>query len=131
LLASVPIGRVVVTQQALPAVSPVHFAVVDDGIVFRASAGGAVATGASDAIVAFEADQVDAGSGSGWSVVVVGQAREIPDGAGRSRGGGLGLRSWAPQQPSCLIRLSLDRISGRRTPSASSGEEHTPVPSRT
>jgi hypothetical protein len=126
LLASVPLGRAVVTEHGLPAVRPVRFALVDDGVIFRAPTGGALAANAADGVVAFEADQVDPRHGGGWSVVVLGRAREISDPAGVYGAGGLELRPWAPKQPSLLIRVPLEHVTGRRIPARLSGAAATP-----
>src|SRR5438874_6539251 len=92
LLGTVPIGRVVFTEQALPAAQPVSFALFDDAVVFRATAGSRLAAAARDAVVAFEADEFDPTLRSGWSVLVVGRAREIRDPEVLRLIGGLPLR---------------------------------------
>ena len=78
LLAGVPSGRLIFTINALPAVRPVNFALVDGLIVLRMAA----ATGARkvhDMIVAFEADDLDPALASGWSVTVIGRAALVTD----------------------------------------------------
>ena len=80
LMGSVPIGRIVYTRQALPAVELVNFAVDDGEIVIRTDGGGKLAAATRGAVVAFETDSVDTAGRSGWSVTVVGQARAVTDG---------------------------------------------------
>ena len=79
LMGSVPVGRIVYTRQALPAVELVNFALADGDIVIRTDAGGKLAAATRGAVVAFEADSVDTGEHAGWSVTVVGQSRAVTD----------------------------------------------------
>ncbi len=81
LMGSVPVGRIVYTRQALPAVEMVNFALVDGDIVIRTSAEGKLAAATRGAVVAFEADSVDLAERTGWSVTIVGQARAVTDSA--------------------------------------------------
>jgi uncharacterized protein len=52
LLATVPIGRLSYTRQALPAVEPVNFALDDGAIVIRTDTGGKLAAASRGAVVA-------------------------------------------------------------------------------
>ena len=76
-LAGAGVGRVSTTVAALPTIFPVHYALLDDNIVFRTVAGTTLANAVQDAVVAFEIDDIDPWSTTGWSIVVVGHAREI------------------------------------------------------
>jgi nitroimidazol reductase NimA-like FMN-containing flavoprotein (pyridoxamine 5'-phosphate oxidase superfamily) len=76
LLASVRLGRVALSESALPVVVPVRYELADEGVVvgpeqFDVRLGGAV--------VAFEVDDIDPESNEGWSVQVTGVAREVRD----------------------------------------------------
>ena len=77
LLSRVPIGRIVFTHQALPAVQPVNFVFDGTDIVIKTSSASRLATAATGTIVAFEIDEIDADAQSGWSVVAVGPARHV------------------------------------------------------
>jgi hypothetical protein len=55
LMGSVPVGRIVYTRQALPAVELVSFALDGGGIIIAAVAGGKLAAATRGAVVAFEA----------------------------------------------------------------------------
>ena len=77
LMVSAPVGRIVYTRQALPAVEPVDFALVQGDIVIRTSAEGKLAAATAGAVVAFEADTVDLVEHTDWSVTIVGQARAV------------------------------------------------------
>jgi uncharacterized protein len=114
LMASVPIGRIVFTRQALPAVELVNFALDHGDIVIRTDRGGKLAAATREAVVAFEADCVDAASQLGWSVTVIGQSREVTDSAEKERLGQIGLKSWAPGERAHFIRISPVILNGRR-----------------
>ena len=96
LMGSVPVGRIVYTRQALPAVELVNFALVDGDIVIRTSAEGKLAAATRGAVVAFEADSVDLDGHAGWSVAIVGQARAVTDGEEIRRLERVALTSWVP-----------------------------------
>ncbi len=114
LLASLPIGRLIYTRRALPAVQPVNFALSDGEIVICASAGGKVAAAARGDVVAFEADALDSSSRSGWSVTVIGRSRQASDPAEISRLRRLPLVSWAPGAADHFICIGLEIVNGRR-----------------
>jgi nitroimidazol reductase NimA-like FMN-containing flavoprotein (pyridoxamine 5'-phosphate oxidase superfamily) len=77
LLKTVAVGRLGLTERALPVIVPVTFTVSgDDEVIVYATA--AVAAGnAGGAIVAFEADEWDPRHGRGWSVSAVGPSRLV------------------------------------------------------
>jgi hypothetical protein len=82
LLGSVPHGRIVFTERALPAVAPACHVVDGEHVVVCAHPGAAVLRAAGQ-VVAYQADHVGVG-GLGWSVVVIGMAEDM-DGAIRIR----------------------------------------------
>ena len=116
LLGSVAIGRIVFTDQALPAVQPVNFLLYEGAVVFRTGAGSKLAAAARDAVVAFEADDIDREYQRGWSVVVVGHAREVTEPRLRERLAELPLRPWAPGVRDHIILIPIEVIYGRRIP---------------
>ena len=114
LLATAPVGRIVYTRQALPAVEPVNFMLHDGSVVIRTDAGGKLAAATRHAVVAFQADDLDPATQSGWSVTVVGQCLEVTS-AGEIGGlRRLGLRSWAPGTREHFIRIVPGIVTGRR-----------------
>jgi uncharacterized protein len=123
LLASAPIGRIVFTDRALPAVQPVNFLVHDGAVIFRTGEGSKLAVAARNAVVAFEADDIDREYQRGWSVVVVGHAREVTDPLLRQQLGELPLRPWASGSRDHFIRIPIEMISGRRI--APPAQRHT------
>ena len=113
LLASVPIGRLVFTHQALPAIRPVNHLVEGESIIVRATSGAAITAAAQrdGTVVAYEADRIDQDSQLGWSVVVVGTARLMTDeiAAGRYRAR---LRPWVAGQAEDVITISAELVTG-------------------
>jgi nitroimidazol reductase NimA-like FMN-containing flavoprotein (pyridoxamine 5'-phosphate oxidase superfamily) len=82
LLGEVPVGRVVFTHRALPAIRPVNHLVEADQIIIRTSLGAAISSEPSlegGTVVAYEADLIDAAERLGWSIVVVGRAGHVTD----------------------------------------------------
>lgn len=78
-LASVGVGRIVFTHQALPAIRPVHHVVDGGQVIIRGYAGTALLS-ALNTVVAYEADAVSGGDHIGWSVIVTGVARRLDAG---------------------------------------------------
>jgi len=114
LLATAPVGRIVYTRQALPAVLPVNFCLDRDGAVLvRTSASSELVSAIDGAVVAFEADAVDVTTQSGWSVVVMGQAALVTDSAEHARLLRTGPRSWAPAPQEVFVRISPELVTGR------------------
>lgn len=112
LLARSEVGRVGFTVGALPAIFPVAFTVMDGCIYFRTGEGIKL-THVRGAVVSFEVDDYDCITRSGWSVLVVGVAREVADERTDARLVGR-LRTWAEGARHHVIRLEPTMISGRR-----------------
>lgn len=114
LLATAPIGRIVFTHRALPAVQPVNFVLDGEAIVIRTSPGSKLTGAIHDAVVAFEADEFDLDERSGWSVTAVGHATLVLDEPERRRLEALPLRPWAPGKRHHILRIPVDVVTGRR-----------------
>ena len=114
LMGSVPVGRIVYTRQALPAVEMVNFALVGGDIVIRTSAEGKLAAATRGAVVAFEADSVDLAERTGWSVTIVGQARAVTSVAEIRRLERAAPPSWVTRQSGHFVLISPAMVSGRR-----------------
>ena len=114
LMGSVPVGRIVYTRQALPAVELVSFALDGGGIVIRTGAGSKLAAATRGAVVAFEADSVDVAGRAGWSVTVVGHATAVTDDEEIGRLEQLPLTPWAPGKRDHFVRISSSIVNGRR-----------------
>ncbi len=113
LLTGAQVGRAVFTERALPAVVPVNFIVQDDAVVMCTAADTRLAAAASRGVLAFQVDDIDPITRSGWSVVVVGVA-ELVDSPEEQARIHLRLQPWAPGRNEVFIRLPLKVVTGRR-----------------
>ncbi|MGI5452132.1 pyridoxamine 5'-phosphate oxidase family protein [Streptomyces sp. CA-249302] len=114
LMAKVPVGRIVHTRQALPAVLPVNFCLDADGaVLLRTSAASELIRAVDGVVVAFEVDEVDAATHSGWSVVVTGPAMVVTDPDEHERLLRTGPRSWAPSPQEVFVRVEPELVTGR------------------
>ncbi|WP_137812659.1 hypothetical protein [Gandjariella thermophila] len=75
--------------------------------------------------MAVEADNIQRDR-HGWTVVVIGQASHIPDVAEICGPKGMALRSWAPDGRHCVVRIQIERVSGRRIPAGSATDDGMP-----
>ena len=114
LLQTVPVGRLIYTHHALPAVVPVNFVVDGTEILVRAGYGGALAAGIRGSVVAFEVDDVDVERHEGWSVTVTGQAREERDPVELRRLAALQLEPWVSGDRDHFLKISTELVAGRR-----------------
>lgn len=114
LLASASIGRIVFTDRALPAVQPVNFVLDRENIVIRTGLGSKLAVAARDAIVAFEADDFDPATRTGWSVTAVGPAHAAREPDEIEHLTTLPLHTWAPGSHDHYIVINTDHLTGRR-----------------
>lgn len=114
LLATATLGRVGVTFGALPVVLPVNFRLVDELVVFRTGIGTKLDAATRNHIVAFEADDFEPVSHSGWSVVITGMAREVTDPDEMAALSVLPIPRWAPEGNGRTVAISTDLVSGRR-----------------
>jgi nitroimidazol reductase NimA-like FMN-containing flavoprotein (pyridoxamine 5'-phosphate oxidase superfamily) len=113
------VGRIAYASRFGPAVLPVNYAVQDGAIVFRTAEHGPLdedlRTGITDADyrVAFEIDSIDLAGKQGWSVLIQGPAHHVT-GAGQDAVRGAGVESWAPGDRELFVRITPNRITGRR-----------------
>lgn len=107
------IGRVAFSDQALPAVLPVTYAMDGQRVVFRTSLDGPLGERLDGAVVAFEVDQVDETTRSGWSVVMVGVARLAREPSELLRVDRLRPQPWAGGDRRALIVITPGRVTGR------------------
>lgn len=114
LMGTVPVGRIVYTRQALPAVELVNFTLDDGDIIVRTDASGKLAAATRGAVVAFETDSIDLSGHTGWSVTIVGQARAVIDGEEIHRLEQAEVIPWAPGKRDHFIRISPTIVNGRR-----------------
>jgi nitroimidazol reductase NimA-like FMN-containing flavoprotein (pyridoxamine 5'-phosphate oxidase superfamily) len=114
LLAGAHLGRIAVTIGAVPAIFPVHYRLREGHVVFCTGAGTNLHTASADTVVAFEVDDVDASWSAGWSVLVVGVAREVRD--DRSVASTLDQvpNPWEPGAGTHVMSILPAFVSGRR-----------------
>lgn len=115
LLATAVVGRLVVTDGALPAAHPVAYLLDDEEVVFRTGSGSKLAAAARHKVVAFEVDEIDLDSRSGWWVLGVGEADEIVDPARLGRLAPRFPASWVPVEVAHVLTVPLQKLTGRRT----------------
>nr|ALV82352.1 DNA-binding protein [Streptomyces rochei] len=113
-LATAVVGRIVHTREALPAVLPVNFLLEESGaVLLRTSASSELVRAIDGAVVAFEADEVDAAAHSGWSVVVTGPASVVTDPDEHQHLVRIGPRSWVPWPVEVFVRIEPELVTGR------------------
>jgi nitroimidazol reductase NimA-like FMN-containing flavoprotein (pyridoxamine 5'-phosphate oxidase superfamily) len=126
LLRSVPVGRVVFTARALPAITPVSFVVLGNGdVVIRSDVGSKLSAATRESVVAFQADSYNDGTHDGWSVVVTGRSRHVVSVEELVEIDGLQPVRPATQKRQDVIRITAEIVEGRRM-AARSGDEPTP-----
>jgi hypothetical protein len=113
-MASVPVGRIVYTRRALPAVELVNFTFEDGDIVVRTDASGKLAAATCGAVVAFETDAIDVDRHVAWSVTAVGYSREVTDPADIARLREAGPQPWVSGEHEHFIRITPGIVNGRR-----------------
>ncbi|HEY6740696.1 MAG TPA: pyridoxamine 5'-phosphate oxidase family protein [Actinopolymorphaceae bacterium] len=114
LLGSVPVGRVVFSYEAMPAIRPVNHVVDDGKVLFRTHDGTAIIpTALRQAVVAYEADELDPVGRTGWSVIVTGMAAFVtePDRLARYRER---LHSWMDGALDYVIEIDPGKVTGVR-----------------
>jgi len=119
LLASVPVGRVGFFADGEMVILPVSHVVDGQDLVFRTARGSKLSAAEGQNLVAFEADEYDEQTQSGWSVVVTGRAEVIYEATEIQRLSRLALHPWvtAVERP-FWIRIRANAVSGRATPQA-------------
>jgi nitroimidazol reductase NimA-like FMN-containing flavoprotein (pyridoxamine 5'-phosphate oxidase superfamily) len=114
LLAGAVIGRLAYTEGALPAIQPVSFTVNRGRVLIPTGAGSKVAAASRGAVVAFEVDDFDPESRTGWNVTVVGHAQVVSAPADVAVLNALGAIAWAPTEVPCYIAIETTLVRGRR-----------------
>jgi nitroimidazol reductase NimA-like FMN-containing flavoprotein (pyridoxamine 5'-phosphate oxidase superfamily) len=114
LLDTARLGRIAVTIGAVPAIFPVHYRLLDGQIVFRTKKGTNLQTGSANSVVAFEVDSVDAAWEQGWSVLVVGVAREVTDEVALTAAVQRAPELWDAGANAHCISILPGFVSGRR-----------------
>jgi nitroimidazol reductase NimA-like FMN-containing flavoprotein (pyridoxamine 5'-phosphate oxidase superfamily) len=115
LLSTGRVGRIAVTRDALPVILPVNYAVDGGSILIRTTDGAILrAARAGGAVVAFEVDNLDERTMTGWSVLVTGTLREVTAVSAVVRAEQLPLVPWAGGERRHFVRITPGLLSGRR-----------------
>ena len=116
MLAACDVGRLAVVVDGRPHIIPVNYATPGGGVIVFRTTRGTVLTEASLQDVAFEVDELDATTRSGWSVEVRGFGREIGDAvdAESVRLRRLPLITWAPGEHEAWFEVRPAEVTGRR-----------------
>ncbi len=114
LLRRAPVGRIIYTANALPAVQPVNYVLDGETIVIRTESRSNLAAAGRHDVVAFEVDEIDPVRGTGWSVVVTGRAREVTGSAAMARVMALPLPPWTLDLPCRFVKISCEIVTGHR-----------------
>lgn len=110
LAASHPVGRLAWTSPHGPTVIPVNFVATGRQVHIRTAAYSALARECDDSAVAFEVDEFDADSHSGWSVLMRGRAHLQVGGSD----GGDQPNVWPAGVRGLQVTIDVDEVSGRR-----------------
>jgi nitroimidazol reductase NimA-like FMN-containing flavoprotein (pyridoxamine 5'-phosphate oxidase superfamily) len=114
LLHTARVGRLVFTEDALPAVQPVNFRLCRDSVVIRVAGGAKLAAAARNFVVAFQADELDPDLRTGWSVTVVGHAQRITNVDELVEVSGMFVQPWVDGRRDHFVRIRTEKVTGRR-----------------
>lgn len=110
LLKTQKVGRIAFTDDSGPDALPVNFVLDGEDILIATTGYSSIARAATGARVAFEVDELDGYTESGWSVVLRGRAyRESPFDPAKEM-----PYPWAEGNRGYVIRIKADVITGRR-----------------
>ena len=116
LLRSRSLGRVAVQLGEMPSILPVNYALLDGDIVFRTDPGSKLLAALMKVLFAFEVDDADPRTRTGWSVLVVGYSEQVRDRATLARVDELGLKPWVTEGRDFVVRIRTKTMTGRRIP---------------
>lgn len=114
------IGRIGFSGRYGPVVLPVNYKVVEGSVVFRTAVGSPLGedlrTGIAHAEykVAFEIDEIDAQTRTGWSVMIQGAAHHVDDEEELAVVVQAGIEPWPGGERDHFVRIKPSVISGRR-----------------
>jgi uncharacterized protein len=114
LLTTVSIGRVIFTERALPDVVLVDFVFHEGKIVLPTGQGSKLSAAVRNVVVAFEVDDFDTETWTGWSVTVIGRSSLVCGGAELAKLSALDLRCQEPGRRGKFMVISADILNGRR-----------------
>ncbi|MFT4029150.1 MAG: pyridoxamine 5'-phosphate oxidase family protein [Protaetiibacter sp.] len=112
LLAEEQLGRVIFVEGDDVEVFPVNFSLGGHSILFRSAPGTKLELVAERPRVAFEVDHRS--DTEAWSVILWGAAERLSFDDEIEHSGVLGLVSWSSDEKFNYVRITPDRVSGRR-----------------
>ncbi len=123
LLAGPAVGRLGIVVDGAPEVYPVNYVVDGETVVYRADGASRLDVVADEPAVCFQIDAFDTDAHHGWSVLVKGHARRLPD-------PGAHLPPVAtPATPAAhWVRITPHEVSGRKIWRGTADEPSRPVP---
>jgi nitroimidazol reductase NimA-like FMN-containing flavoprotein (pyridoxamine 5'-phosphate oxidase superfamily) len=108
-------GRLAFTAQSgAPVILPVNYVVHNQTIVIRTGPGPKLGAAGRADQVAFEIDEIDVASRTGWSVVVAGRARHVRAEAEREELDRLAIAPWAAGPRDEYVVIEPRHIAGRQ-----------------
>jgi nitroimidazol reductase NimA-like FMN-containing flavoprotein (pyridoxamine 5'-phosphate oxidase superfamily) len=117
LLARHRFGRLAVIGTGdAPVIRPVNyvFDTASQAVVFRTAQGSKLHALLQAATAAFEIDEIDEATRTGWSVIITGVAEEVTRPTDRDRLAGLGLEPWVPGPKPHWMQVRAWAVAGRR-----------------
>jgi uncharacterized protein len=114
LLAGERLGRLAFVDDRGPVVLPVNFVLDNHVVIVRTGEGAKLDAASHGDRVAFEVDRIDASTGTGWSILIRGEATEVTDRSELVRLRKLQLNPWAPGRKSHYVRILPAVLTGRR-----------------
>lgn len=109
-------GRVALDDGDGPVVLPVNYVVDRGTVVFRTAEGTKLDAAVTTQPVAFEVDEVDESTRSGWSVIIRGTITEVTDAEELQRLRAQPLTPFVGGRRERYVRVWSSSISGRRIP---------------
>jgi len=113
LLAEKVVGRVAYVNDDGPVVLPVNYVVDQETVLFRTSAEGPLAAHVQEGTVAFQVDEADEVTESGWSVLLRGVAA-LEHRTGTTPSNYPRPSPWVQGSRNLVVRISPHVVTGRR-----------------
>jgi nitroimidazol reductase NimA-like FMN-containing flavoprotein (pyridoxamine 5'-phosphate oxidase superfamily) len=108
-------GRLAFTAHSgAPVILPVNYVVHEQAVVIRTGPGPKLGAAGRADLVAFEIDEIDVVSRTGWSVVVSGRARQVRSQREREELDKVGVTPWAAGPRDEYVVIEPRHIAGRQ-----------------
>jgi nitroimidazol reductase NimA-like FMN-containing flavoprotein (pyridoxamine 5'-phosphate oxidase superfamily) len=127
LLPTRTIGRLGFTEDALPAILPVAFTLQGGHVLIAVRHDSSVVNAVRRSVVAFQVDEYDPASRTGWSVTVVGPSRIIRDPQEVAALGRMPVTTPPPDPARCYVAVQLGLVRGWRMAPYPAGSKATDV----